>query len=147
MALNYKVKLQRSANQAPEGNVGIAPMGSSDGTIVVLCPPRSNVKLVPIMSKRTLLVRKQRVKAGRRLRGRRLELGLTLREVHNASLRLARIFHNPAFVISCSRLHSIETRQMVPKIHRLYTLAHIYKRRLHQLLSWYGIPPRQGGSD
>jgi hypothetical protein len=76
------------------------------------------------------------------LRARRLSLRLTLRDVHTASLGLARELRNPAFVILPSRLHDIETKKIVPSIHRLYTLARLYKCRLNELLSWYGIPSR-----
>ena len=81
-------------------------------------------------------------KPGNHLRARRLSLDLTLRDVHRASVRLARELRNPAFVIPPSRSHDIETKTMTPSIHRLYTLARVYRCRLNELLSWYGIPPR-----
>jgi len=40
------------------------------------------------------------------------------------------------------RLHDIEMKKITPSVHRLYTLARVYKGRLNELLSWYGIPPR-----
>jgi hypothetical protein len=81
-------------------------------------------------------------KPGQHLRARRLSLGLTLRDVHKASLSLARELRKPAFVLPPSRLHEIETKKMTPSVHRLYTLARVYRCRLNELLSWYGIPPR-----
>jgi hypothetical protein len=63
-----------------------------------------------------------------------------LRDVHMASLSLARELRKPAFVLPPSRLHEIETKKMTPSVHRLYTLA--YRCRLNELLSWFGIPPR-----
>jgi hypothetical protein len=81
-------------------------------------------------------------KPGQHLRARRLSLGLTLRDVHMASLSLARELRKPAFVLPPSRLHDIETKEMTPSIHRLYTLTRVYRCRLNELLSWYGIPPR-----
>jgi transcriptional regulator with XRE-family HTH domain len=81
-------------------------------------------------------------KPGQHLRTRRLSLGLTLRDVHVASLSLARELRKPAFVIPPSRLHDIEMKKMTPSIHRLYTLARVYRCRLNELLWWYGIPPR-----
>ena len=81
-------------------------------------------------------------KPGQHLRARRLSLELTLRDVHTASLNLARKLCNPALVIPPSRLHDIETKKVTPSIHRLYTLARVYKCRLNELLSWYGIPSR-----
>ena len=44
-----------------------------------------------------------------------------------------------AFVIPPSRLHEIERKNKIPTIHRLYTLAVIYGRTWHELLSLYGI--------
>jgi hypothetical protein len=81
-------------------------------------------------------------KPGQHLRARRLSLGLTLRDVHMASLSLARELRKPAFALPPSRLHDIETKEMTPSIHRLYTLTRVYRCRLNELLSWYGIPPR-----
>jgi transcriptional regulator with XRE-family HTH domain len=79
-------------------------------------------------------------KTGRRLRTRRLSLGLTLRDVYVASLSLARELRNPAFVLPLSRLHEIETKKITPSVYRLYTLSRVYRCRLNELLSWYGIP-------
>jgi transcriptional regulator with XRE-family HTH domain len=81
-------------------------------------------------------------KPGQHLRARRLSLDLTLRDVHTASLSLARELRNPAFVIPPSRLHEIETKKITPSIHRLYTLARVYECRLNELLWLYGIPSR-----
>jgi hypothetical protein len=39
-------------------------------------------------------------------------------------------------------LHDIETKKITPSIHRLYTLARLYKCSLNELLSWYGVPSR-----
>lgn len=80
-------------------------------------------------------------KAGRHLRTRRLGLGLTLRDVHMASLGVARQLRKPGFVLPPSRLHDIETKKITPSVYRLYTLSRVYRCRLNELLSWYGIPP------
>jgi hypothetical protein len=66
---------------------------------------------------------------------------LSFRDVHAASLGIARKHRQPAFEISLSRLHHIETKDAIPSIHRLYTLARIYGRTLNKILSLYGIPP------
>ena len=87
-------------------------------------------------------VPKHSPRPGQHLRARRLSFDLTLRDVHTASLSLARELRNPAFVIPPSRLHDIEMKKIIPSVHRLYTLARVYKCRLNELLSWYGIPPR-----
>jgi transcriptional regulator with XRE-family HTH domain len=84
---------------------------------------------------------KESAKAGQNVRARRLRLGLTLGDVQRASLSLARELGNPAFILPASRLQQIEARDFVPSIHRLYTLSRVYKCRLRELLSWYGIPP------
>ncbi len=88
-----------------------------------------------------MAVPKHRSNPGERLRSRRLALGLTLRDVRRASVKLARELRNPAFILPVSRLHGIETKRIVPSIHRLYTLARVYGCELRELLRWYGIPP------
>ena len=77
-----------------------------------------------------------------RLRSMRERRGLTLRDVHSLSLQLAERFGEPAFVIPPSRLHEFETTQIVPSVHRLCTLARVYKCSLKQILSLYDLPPR-----
>ena len=78
--------------------------------------------------------------AGAELRAIRQQLGWSMREVHAASVALAKKHRQPAFVIAPSVLHRIETRNSTPSIHRLYALALIYKRTLKEILSLYGIP-------
>jgi transcriptional regulator with XRE-family HTH domain len=77
---------------------------------------------------------------GERLRALRLVLGLTLRDVHQASIALSRKLGNSEFQLPASRLHEFETRNVVPSIHRLYTLAATYRYEMTVLLAWYGIP-------
>jgi hypothetical protein len=62
-----------------------------------------------------------------------------LREVHAASVALAKKHRQPAFVIAPSRLLNIESKNKIPSVHRLYTLAVIYGRTCNELLSLYGI--------
>ena len=78
--------------------------------------------------------------AGEKLRNRRQQLGLSIRDVHMSSLRIASDLGNEHFVISVSRLSEIETRGAVPGIYRLHSLAAIYKIPLQELLGWYGVP-------
>ena len=85
---------------------------------------------------------KHRPRPGTWLRAQRLALGLSLRNVQRASLLLAKKLGNRAFALPASRLHSIETADVVPSIHRLYTLARVYGLGLAELLSRYGIPRR-----
>ena len=80
---------------------------------------------------------------GDHLRALRKQRGLTLRAVYESSLEIAKEFREPAFVIPPSRLHDIETRTIVPSIHRLYTLARLYKCGLGKVLSLYGVPSRR----
>lgn len=77
--------------------------------------------------------------AGDRLRQRRTELGLSLREVNEATLLVASRFGNEEFAISRSRLSDIEIRDAMPNAFRLYSLAEVYKLDLLELISWYGI--------
>lgn len=76
---------------------------------------------------------------GRKLRSVREELGLTLREVHKASLRLAAKHRNRRLVLSPGRLSMIETKNEVPSIFRLFALAAIYRRDIKELLTFYGL--------
>jgi hypothetical protein len=78
--------------------------------------------------------------AGRQLRNLRLQSGFTLRAVHSASLQIATQLENRAFIIPPSRLCELETKPIVPSIHRLYTLAQLYHCSLPELMSWYGVP-------
>ncbi len=78
--------------------------------------------------------------AGAELRAIRQQLGWSMREVHAASVALAKKHRQPAFVIPPSRLHDIESKNKIPSIHRLYALALIYGRTLKEILSFYGIP-------
>jgi transcriptional regulator with XRE-family HTH domain len=84
--------------------------------------------------------RERQAKPGAKLRAIRQQLGWSLRDVHAASVALAKKHRQPAFMIPPSRLHSIERKNKIPSIHRLYALAHIYGRTLNELLSLYGIP-------
>ena len=77
---------------------------------------------------------------GAKLRAIRQHLGWSLREVHAASVALAKKHRQPAFVIAPSVLHRIETRNSTPSIHRLYALALIYGRTVNEIVSLYGIP-------
>src|SRR5947208_16599185 len=76
--------------------------------------------------------------AGNNLRASRERLGLTMRDVESASMRLAARHGNDEFVINPSRLSDIETKGLVPSVYRLYTLAIFYRCYLHEILSIYG---------
>ncbi len=76
---------------------------------------------------------------GKKLRRLREDLGLTLRDVHRASLRLASKYRNSRLILSPGRLSMIETRNEVPSIFRLFALATIYHRDIKELLTIYGL--------
>ena len=84
--------------------------------------------------------RDRQANPGAELRAIRQQLGWSLREVHAASVALAKQRRQPAFVIAPSVLHRIETRNSTPSIHRLYALALIYGRTVNEIVSLYGIP-------
>jgi len=76
---------------------------------------------------------------GQNLRVLREQLGLTMRDVENASTRIAQKRANDEFAIPPSRLSDVETKGVIPSIYRLYSLAVIYRRDIRELLSWYGV--------
>ena len=76
---------------------------------------------------------------GKSLRTLREKLGLTMRDVENSSARIAEKYRNEEFSIPPSRLSDIESKGILPNIHRLYTLSVIYRRDLRELLTWYGV--------
>jgi transcriptional regulator with XRE-family HTH domain len=86
----------------------------------------------------------RRCTPGERLRALRTVCGLSLRDVHQASIRLSKRLRNEDFLLPPSRLHEIEARSVVPSIHRIYTLARIYGYDVMQFLDWYGIPQQNG---
>jgi hypothetical protein len=62
-----------------------------------------------------------------------------MREVENASLRIAARHSNDEYAIAPSRLSDIETKGVTPSIYRLYALAVIYRLDVREILAWYGI--------
>jgi hypothetical protein len=86
------------------------------------------------------LAPKRRSGRGERLRALRLVLRLTMRDVQQASFAISKRLRNSEFLIPASRLHDFETRSVVPSIHRLYTLASIYRCEITELLGLYGVP-------
>jgi len=76
---------------------------------------------------------------GKSLRVLREKLGLSMRDVENSSMCLAEKYRNEEFYIPPSRLSDIETKGILPNIHRLYTLSVTYRRDLRELLTWYGV--------
>ena len=76
---------------------------------------------------------------GQRLRALRESLGLTMRDVEAASGQIADKHQNGEFSIPPSRLSDIETKNVVPSIYRIYSLAVIYRSNPHELMSLFGV--------
>ena len=77
---------------------------------------------------------------GLRMRQTRERLGLTYRDVERASYEIAARRGRPEFIMHISRLADIENRDVVPGLHKLYTLAAIYRLNPVEILGWYDIP-------
>ena len=76
---------------------------------------------------------------GQSLRILREELGFTLRDVENASTKIAQRRGNDEFALPISRLSDIETKGVMPSIYRLYSLSVIYRQDVRELLLWFGV--------
>src|SRR5499427_9561451 len=77
---------------------------------------------------------------GLRLRQVRERLGLTYRDVEAASYELAARRGRPEFIVHISRLADFENRNVVPGLHKLYSLAALYHLNLLELFGWYEVP-------
>jgi transcriptional regulator with XRE-family HTH domain len=77
--------------------------------------------------------------AGIDLRKIRDRLGLTMRDVENASTRISQRRGSEEYLIPPSRLSDIETKGVIPSIFRFYSLAAIYRKPVRSLLRLYGI--------
>lgn len=76
---------------------------------------------------------------GRKWRQLRERLALRFRDVEAASIHLARKYHNPEHIVRISRLADIEQKDVMPGIHKIYSLCAIYRIDLNFALAWYGI--------
>lgn len=85
--------------------------------------------------------------SGARLRLLREQLGFTLRDVENSSVRIAKKYKNEDYEIPLARLFDFETKDVVPSIFRMYSLAAIYRIDFRELLSWFGISLDDIGKD
>jgi transcriptional regulator with XRE-family HTH domain len=77
--------------------------------------------------------------AGIDLRKIREHLGLTMRDVENASMLISQHRGSEEYLIPPSRLSDIETKGVVPSIFRFYSLAAIYRKPVAALFQLYGI--------
>ena len=80
---------------------------------------------------------------GLRLRQKRETLGLTYRDVEKASYEIAVKRGRPEFVLHISRLADFENRNVVPSLHKLYSLAAIYHEDPFEITNWYEAPFRE----
>lgn len=78
-------------------------------------------------------------KGGQQLRNLRERLGLTMRDVEEASRRLAQRRRNPRLIVSPARLSVMEAKNVVPSIYRLYSLSRIYDCPVQDILVFYGL--------
>lgn len=77
--------------------------------------------------------------AGKKLRELRERIGMTLRDVEEASTRLAEVRGIEDYIMNPSRLSDIETKGVVPSIYRLYALSVIYRWDFAEMLKLYGV--------
>jgi len=77
--------------------------------------------------------------AGQKLRQARDRLNLTIRDVEEASRKIASRHRNEEYIIGLSRLSEIENKGTVPTIYRLYALCAIYRLDPLEVLEWFGI--------
>lgn len=64
---------------------------------------------------------------------------MTLRDVEEASTRLAEVRGIEDYIMNPSRLSDIETKGVVPSIYRLYALSVIYRADFAEILKLYGV--------
>src|SRR5208283_3083825 len=84
---------------------------------------------------------------GLRLRQAREKLGLTYREVEKASFKIAMKRGRSDFVLHISRLADIENRNVVPSLHKLYSVSVIYHLSVSEISGWYEAPFQQTFQD
>jgi len=77
------------------------------------------------------------------MRQTRERLGLTYRDVESASFQIAAKRGRPDFILHISRLADIENRNVVPSLHKLYSLAVIYHLDPLEITCWYDAPLEQ----
>jgi transcriptional regulator with XRE-family HTH domain len=84
---------------------------------------------------------------GLRLRQTRESIGLTYRDVEKASYEIALKRGRPDFVLHISRLADIENRNVVPSLHKLFSLAAILHLEPLEITAWYEAPFREASHD
>ena len=77
--------------------------------------------------------------AGQKLRRVRERLDLRVRDVEQASLKIAEKYHNDEFAVLINRISEIENHALVPTLYKLYSLCAIYRLDFHEVMEWYGV--------
>jgi transcriptional regulator with XRE-family HTH domain len=90
-------------------------------------------------SRRSLELDHNMEDAGEKLKRVRDRLSLTIRDVEEASRKIAGRHLNDEFVVGLSRLSEIENKGTVPTVYRLYSLCSIYRLDPLEVLEWYGV--------
>jgi transcriptional regulator with XRE-family HTH domain len=85
--------------------------------------------------------------AGTRLRRVRERLGLTFRDVEQASYDVASQRGRSEFIVRISRLADIENRGVIPNLYKLYSLCAIYHLDPIQVFHWYDVPLEEHFND
>jgi transcriptional regulator with XRE-family HTH domain len=84
-------------------------------------------------------------RAGQQMCEMREKLGLTMRDVHDLSRRIAKSLRNRDYIISPSRLSDIESKGKTPNLYRLHAVSLAYDCKVEKLLHFYGIADGRGG--
>jgi transcriptional regulator with XRE-family HTH domain len=92
--------------------------------------------IIPAMTDPDLMRR-----AGAKLKGIRLRLGLSIREVARRSLKLGAERLNPDYSLSKASIGDIENGRFVPGTFKIVTLCEIYKLTISEVHAFYGIEP------
>jgi len=79
---------------------------------------------------------------GDKLRNIRIQRGLTQGDVCHQAKALASSRNNEELALSISSLSDFETKDRVPSVEKLYSLSLIYELDLLNILSWYGLGPK-----
>jgi transcriptional regulator with XRE-family HTH domain len=85
--------------------------------------------------------------AGEKLKRVRDRLNLTIRDVEEASRKIAARHKNDEFVVGLSRLSEIENKGTLPTFYRLYSLCAIYRLDMIEVLDWYGVDLGESAAD
>jgi transcriptional regulator with XRE-family HTH domain len=99
--------------------------------------PGSSARLAPVIAPK---VETHGRTSGEILRTVREQRHLTLRQVTEATRRIAITHHHEEFSMSSGRLSEVENKGVVPNIFKLYSLSIAYDVDLREMLSWFGIP-------